>query len=195
MTTFTFSSSQRKSLANSAFECAYEVEKVNEYTYKVTSEDNITIDFTFKCENHEDFKGSYLVAGTRSQSYTVTYIPLRKIRVGVYNQSVYVQGATVTIGDRSYISDADGYVTLPRGGAAISGTVSAYGYASNTFSYGSITSDTTNTVYVYGVVDVKFIVEYNSSLIEGATVKCNGVTGTTNQYGECTLSLGKGTYE
>lgn len=195
VTTFTFSSSQHKSLANSAFECAYEVEKVNEYTYKVTSEDNITIDFTFKCENHEDFKGSYLVAGTRSQSYTVTYIPLRKIRVGVYNQSVYVQGATVTIGDRSYISDADGYVTLPRGGAAISGTVSAYGYASNTFSYGSITSDTTNTVYVYGVVDVKFIVEYNSSLIEGATVKCNGVTGTTNQYGECTLSLGKGTYE
>ena len=195
VTTFTFSSSQRKSLANSAFECAYEVEKVNEYTYKVTSEDNITIDFTFKCENHEDFKGSYLVAGTRSQSYTVTYIPLRKIRVGVYNQSVYVQGATVTIGDRSYISDADGYVTLPRGGAAISGTVSAYGYASNTFSYGSITSDTTNTVYVYGVVDVKFIVEYNSSLIKGATVKCNGVTGTTNQYGECTLSLGKGTYE
>ena len=195
VTTFTFSSSQRKSLANSAFECAYEVEKVNEYTYKVTSEDNITIDFTFKCENHEDFKGSYLVAGTRSQSYTVTYIPLRKIRVGVYIQSVYVQGATVTIGDRSYISDADGYVTLPRGGAAISGTVSAYGYASNTFSYGSITSDTTNTVYVYGVVDVKFIVEYNSSLIEGATVKCNGVTGTTNQYGECTLSLGKGTYE
>lgn len=195
VTTFTFSSSQRKSLANSAFECAYEVEKVNEYTYKVTSEDNITIDFTFKCENHEDFKGSYLVAGTRSQSYTVTYIPLRKIRVGVYNQSVYVQGATVTIGDRSYISDADGYVTLPRGGAAISGIVSAYGYASNTFSYGSITSDTTNTVYVYGVVDVKFIVEYNSSLIEGATVKCNGVTGTTNQYGECTLSLGKGTYE
>lgn len=195
VTTFTFSSSQRKSLANSAFECAYEVEKVNEYTYKVTSEDNITIDFTFKCENHEDFKGSYLVAGTRSQSYTVTYIPLRKIRVGVYNQSVYVQGATVTIGDRSYISDADGYVTLPREGAAISGTVSAYGYASNTFSYGSITSDTTNTVYVYGVVDVKFIVEYNSSLIEGATVKCNGVTGTTNQYGECTLSLGKGTYE
>lgn len=195
VTTFTFSSSQRKPLANSAFECAYEVEKVNEYTYKVTSEDNITIDFTFKCENHEDFKGSYLVAGTRSQSYTVTYIPLRKIRVGVYNQSVYVQGATVTIGDRSYISDADGYVTLPRGGAAISGTVSAYGYASNTFSYGSITSDTTNTVYVYGVVDVKFIVEYNSSLIEGATVKCNGVTGTTNQYGECTLSLGKGTYE
>lgn len=59
----------------------------------------------------------------------MTYIPLRKIRVGVYNQSVYVQGATVTIGDRSYISDADGYVTLPRGGAAISGTVSAYGYA------------------------------------------------------------------
>lgn len=195
VTTFTFSSSQRKSLANSAFECAYEVEKVNEYTYKVTSEDNITIDFTFKCEITKILRASYLVARyTFSELYCDIY-SITKDSCRVYNQSVYVQGATVTIGDRSYISDADGYVTLPRGGAAISGTVSAYGYASNTFSYGSITSDTTNTVYVYGVVDVKFIVEYNSSLIEGATVKCNGVTGTTNQYGECTLSLGKGTYE
>lgn len=42
---------------------------------------------------------------------------------------------------------------------------------------------------------MKFIVKYGSLLIEGATVKCNGVTGTTNQYGECTLSLGKGSYE
>ena len=113
----------------------------------------------------------------------------------VYNQSVYVQGATVTIGDQSYISDADGYVILPRGGTAVSGIVSAYGYASNTFSFGAITSDTTNTVSVYGVVDVKFIVKYNSLLIEGAVVKCNGITGETNQYGECTLSLGKGTYQ
>lgn len=156
VTTFTFKSSQSKSLINSTLECDYEVEKINEYTYKVTSEDNITIDFTFKCDNHEDYKGSYLVAGTRSQSYTVTYIPLRKIQVKVYNQSVYVQGATVTIGDQSYISDADGYVILPRGGTAVSGIVSAYGYASNTFSFGAITSDTTNTVSVYGVVDVKF---------------------------------------
>ena len=195
VTTFTFKSSQSKSLINSTLECDYEVEKINEYTYKVTSEDNITIDFTFKCDNHEDYKGSYLVAGTRSQSYTVTYIPLRKIQVKVYNQSVYVQGATVTIGDQSYISDADGYVILPRGGTAVSGTVSAYGYASNTFSFSAITSDTTNTVSVYGVVDVKFIVKYNSLLIEGAVVKCNGITGETNQYGECTLSLGKGTYQ
>ena len=195
VTTFTFKSSQSKSLINSTLECDYEVEKINEYTYKVTSEDNITIDFTFKCDNHEDYKGSYLVAGTRSQSYTVTYIPLRKIQVKVYNQSVYVQGATVTIGDQSYISDADGYVILPRGGTAVSGIVSAYGYASNTFSFGAITSDTTNTVSVYGVVDVKFIVKYNSLLIEGAVVKCNGITGETNQYGECTLSLGKGTYQ
>lgn len=195
VTTFTFSSSQYNTIRNSVFECDYEVEKVNEYTYKVTSEDNVTIDFTFKCENHEDFKGSYLVAGTRSQSYTVTYIPVRTLRVKVYTQSVYVQGATVTIGGKTYISDADGYVTLPRGGAAVSGSVTAYGYAGNTFSFSAITNDTTNTVEIYAAVDVKFIVKYDSLLIEGATVKCNGVTGTTNQYGECTLSLGKGSYE
>lgn len=196
VTTFTFSSSQYKTIKNSSFECDYEVEKVNEYTYKVTSEDNITIDFTFKCENHEDFKGSYLVAGSRSQNYKVTYIPLRKIRVKVYNQSVYVQGATVTIGDTSYISDANGYVTLPRGGEAVSGTVSAYGYASNTFSLYEISDDSTNTITVYGAVEVKFIVKSESGvLLSGATVSSGSQSGTTNIYGECTLSLGKGDNE
>lgn len=196
VTTFTFSSSRNYTIKNSVFECDYEVEKVNEYTYKVTSEDNITIDFTFKCENHEDFKGSYLVAGTRSQNYKVTYIPLRKIRVKVYNQSVYVQGATVTIGDTSYISDANGYVTLPRGGGAVSGTVSAYGYAGSTFSLYEISDDYTNTITVYGTVDIKFIVKSESGiLLSGATVRSGAQSGTTNVYGECTLSLGKGDNE
>ena len=195
VTTFTFSSSQSKTLINSKFTCNVEFEKVNDTQYKVAVEDGTTVEFTYQADNHEALTKTYVTAGTRSQSYTVTYIPLRKIQVKVYNQSIYVQGATVTVGDKSYLSDTDGYVTLPRGGAAVSGTVSAYGYVSNTFSFGTITSDTTNSVYVYDVVDVKFIVKYNSLLIEGATVKCNGVTGTTNQYGECTLSLGKGTYQ
>ena len=71
-------------------------------------------------------------------------------------------------------------MTLPRGGAAVSGSVSAYGYAGNTFSFSSITSDTTNTIEIYAAVDVKFIVKYGTALIEGATIKSGSQTSTEN---------------
>ena len=195
VTTFTFSSSQSKTLTNSVFTCNVEFEKVSDTQYKVAVEDGTKVEFTYQADNHELLSQTYTTAGTRTQSYKVTYIPVRKIRVKVYNQSTYVQGASVVIGDQSYISDKDGYVTLPRSGAAVSGSVSAYGYAGNTFSFSSITSDTTNTIEIYAAVDVKFIVKYGTALIEGATIKSGSQTSVTNQYGECTLSLGKGNQE
>ena len=195
VTTFVFGSSQSKTITNSSLVCNFDAVKVNETTYKITAQDNETISFTFKCDNHVDYSNTYLVAGTRTQNYSVTYIPLRTIRVKVYNQSVYLQGATVIANGKRYTSDANGYVTLVRGGEAASGEVSAFGYAGNTFSFGAITSDTTNTVEVYAAVEVKFIVKYGSKLIEGATVKSGSESGTTNLYGECVLMLGKGTQE
>ena len=195
VTTFTFSSSQSKTLTNSVFTCNVEFEKVSDTQYKVAVEDGTKVEFTYQADNHELLSQTYTTAGTRTQSYKVTYIPVRKIRVKVYNQSTYVQGASVVIGDQSYISDKDGYVTLPRSGAAVSGSVSAYGYAGNTFSFSSITSDTTNTIEIYAAVDVKFIVKYGTALIEGATVKSGSQTSVTNQYGECVLSLGKGAHD
>ena len=92
ITTFVFRSSQSKSITNGVFDCDFEFEKVNEYTYKVTADDDSVIDFNFKCDNHQDFSDSYLVAGTRTQTYTITYIPLRTIRVKVYGQNVYPSG-------------------------------------------------------------------------------------------------------
>ena len=195
VTTFTFSSSQSKSITNSTFECNFEAVKVNEYTYKVTADDDSVIDFTFKCDNHVDYSASYVVAGTRTQNYSVTYIPLRTIRIKVYGQSIYPSGASVVIGDVSYISDENGYVYV-RTGEAISGTISAQGYAGNTFSFAAITRDTTNTVEIYAAVEVKFIVKNDlGQLVSGATVTCDGKSGETNIYGECILLLGKGTLE
>ena len=192
ITTFTFSSSQSKTIANSTFECNFEAVKVNEYTYKVTADDDSVIEFTFKCDNHEDYSGSYLVVGTRTQNYSVTYIPLRTIRVKVYGQSIYPSGAYVTIGDNVYLTNANGYVYI-RSGEAVSGVVTATGYAGNTFSFAAITSDTTNTVEVYTAVEIKFIVKNDfGQLVSGATVTCDGKSGETNIYGECILLLGKG---
>lgn len=198
VTTFVFGSSQGKAITNSTLECNFDFEKVSETTYKVTAQDNETIVFTFKCDNHVDYSNSYFVAGTRTQNYSVTYIPLRKIRVKVYSQSVYLQGAVVTANGKRYTSDANGYVTLVRGGEVVSGTVEAFGYAGNTFSFGAITSDTTNTVEVYAAVEVKFVVKstvYPYALIQGATIKCGEEQGITNLYGECILMLGKGTHD
>lgn len=194
VTTFTFSSSQSKTITNSTFECNFEAVKVSETTYKVTADDDSVIDFTFRCDNHVDYSDTYLVAGTRSQSYSVTYIPLRTIRVKVYNQSLYIENARVIIGNDVYVTDADGYVTLKRGGEAVSGTVEAAGYAGNTFSFAAITNDTTHTVEVYAAVEVKFIVKDDlSNSVEGAAVSCDGKEAITNLYGECILLLGKGT--
>lgn len=196
VTTFVFGSSQRKAITNSVFECNFDFEKVSETTYKVTAQDNETISFTFKCDNHEEYSNSYLVAGTRTQNYSVTYIPLRTIRVKVYNQNVYLQGATVIANGKRYTSDANGYATLTRGGEAVSGTVEAFGYAGNAFSFGVITNDVTNTVEVYAAVEVKFVVKDNySALVQGATIICGNEQGVTNLYGECILMIGKGTYE
>ena len=197
VTTFVFGSSQGKAITNSTLECNFDAVKVSETTYRITAQDNETIVFTFKCDNHVDYSSTYLVAGTRTQNYSVIYIPLRTIRVKVYNQSVYLQGATVTANGKKYTSDANGYVTLVRGGEAVSGTVEAFGYAGNTFSFSAITSDTTHTVEVYAAVEVKFIVRSNngSSLVQGVIVQCGDEQGITNLYGECILLLGKGIYD
>lgn len=195
VTTFVFGSSQNKAITNGSLECNFDAVKVNETTYKITAQDNETIVFTFKCDNHVDYSNTYLVAGTRTQNYSAIYIPLRTIRVKVYNQSVYLQGAVVTANGKRYTSDANGYVTLVRGGEAISGTVEAFGYAGNTFSFSTITSDTTNTVEVYAAVEIKFIVKFGSILIQGATIQCCNEQGTTNLYGECILMLRKGSYD
>ncbi|WP_303140931.1 CotH kinase family protein [uncultured Parabacteroides sp.] len=196
ITTFTFSSSQSKTIANSTFECNFDAVKVNETTYKVTADDDSVIEFTFRCDNHEDYSDTYLVAGTRSQSYKITYIPLRKIRVQVYNQSIYPSGARVIIGDKVYVTDSQGYATLDRGGEAVSGTVEASGYAGSTFSFNAITNDSTFTVYVYAAVEIKFVVKNGANeLVQGVTVTCDGKSAVTNMYGECILLLEKGTYE
>lgn len=197
VTTFVFSSSQSKSITNAVFECNFDFVMVSQTTYKITAQDNETIFFSFKCDNHEVYNNSYLVAGTRTQNFSVTYIPLRTIRVKVYGKSVYPQGATVTINGKKLTSDANGYVTY-RGGEAVSGEVSAFGYAGNTFSFSAITNDTSNTIEVYEAVEVKFVLKSSidtSTLIQGAVIQCGDVQGITNLYGECTLLLGKGTYD
>ena len=195
VTTFVFGSAQGKAITNSTLECNFDFEKVSETTYKVTAQDNETIVFTFKCDNHVDYSNSYFVAGTRTQNYSVTYIPLRKIRVKVYNQSVYLQGAVVIANGKRYTSDADGYATLARGGEAVSGTVEAFGYAGNTFSFGEIRYDTIDTVEVYAAVEIKFTVKFGSTLIQNANIQCGNENGTTNLYGECVLMLGRGSYD
>lgn len=195
VTTFVFKSSQSKTITNSSFECNFPYKKVDEATYTVVADDDTTISYTFRCDNHEDYSYNYLVGGTRTENIVITYIPLLTLRIRVYNTSTYPSGATVTIDGQTYTSDANGYVYI-RSRKVLNGTVSALGYEIESFTISQQVNDYTSIIYVYQSVDIKFIIkdEYES-LIAGSTITCNGETKITNRYGECIFRLSKGSYD
>lgn len=194
-TTFTFTSSQNKIITNAVFECNFEFTKVNESTYKVIADEGEVIEIAFKCDNHRKLSATYEVAGTRTQNYTVTYMPLVKLRINVYGTSTYVDGAVIKIGSEIYTSDADGYVQV-RTDLQINGTVSAIGYKEQPFTVAPQSKDTTVNIYLYQTVMATFTVkdEYGS-LIIGSVIECNGESKTTNRYGQCTFEIAKGSYD
>lgn len=195
ITTFVFSSNTGKEITNAAFTCNLEYEKVDEATYKVIAEDGLTIEYSFNCDNHIELSDTYLVAGTRTAKVNVIYIPLRTIRLKRYNANTYIQNATVTIDKTVYRSDSDGNVTY-RGGEAVSGVIRATGYGNKEFTFSKIINDSTNTIELYPLVDVKFIVKDDiGAAVANAIVSCNGEIGETNQYGEWLTELSQGNYE
>lgn len=193
VTTFSFTSSQNESITNSSFECNFPFVKKNERTYTVTADDGETIEFTFKCDNHVDYSNTYLVEGTRTQTYSPIYIPLIKLRVNVYGTSTYVAEATVIANGVAYISDSNGYANI-RTREAIEGTVVALGYKKQPISVPIQVTDYTGTIYLYQTVAVTFVViDDYSNFVQGSEVTCDGETKVTNQYGECVFDLAKGT--
>lgn len=194
-TTFVFTSSSYSQIKNSTFECNFEYTKVDESTYKVIADEGAIIEFTFRCDNSKDLSATYEVAGTRIKSYTVTYIPLIRLRINIYGTSTYVEGAVIKIGSEIYTSDADGYIQI-RTESQINGTVSALGYKEQGFTVPPKIKDSTVDIYLYQTVEVTFVVkdEYGS-LIEGSVIECNGDHKTTNQYGECVFEVAKGSYD
>lgn len=194
-TTFMFSSSQSKSITNSSLVCSVPYKKIADNKYEVYGAEGETVDFTFKCDNHVDYTNSYEVVGTRTQNYSVLYIPLIKLRINVYSTSTYVSGATVAVDGIFYTSDQNGYVNI-RTNKAIEGTVVAPGYQMQNFSVARKTTDYSQNIYLYQTVAVTFIVKDDyGDFVQNSEVTCNEVTKTTNQYGECIFDLAKGTFD
>lgn len=195
ITTFVFESNMGKTITNAQFECNSLFEKVNDTTYIISSEDNTTINYVFKCDNHQDCLGSYVVSGTMTRNISIAYNPLRKIHVKASGLSVPVPNAKVRIGEDEYTSDSNGYVNI-RSGAAVSGIVSADDYSPVEFAFPPIVNDTTNTVELLPFRNVTFTVKDENQLtIQGATIICNNLTAITDSEGRATLRLGTGTYD
>lgn len=194
-TTFVFTSSQYKTITNATFECNFEYTKVDEKIYKVVANEGEVIEFTFRCDNHKELLATYDVAGTRTQSYKVTYLPLIKLRATLYGTSTYFEGAKIKIGAETYTSDADGYVQI-RTNAQIDGTISYIGYKDQAFTVTPQLNDTTVTVYLYQTVTVTFSVKDNyGGPVIGSTIQLGDQTKTTNKYGECVFETAKGSYD
>lgn len=196
VTTFRFTSSQNKTIENGVFTCNQDFVKVNESTYTVIADEGEVLQIGFTCDNHDAFTGEYTVTGTRSQSYSVTYIPLRTLRFQVYDTTIYPEGARVTIGEKVYKTDADGYIYL-RTREAIAGTVIASGYGSGEFSFAGSFADTSNVVIVYTPVEIVIVVYWNyatNGLMEGTAVTFGEETKVTDWNGEARFNLVKGDY-
>lgn len=197
VTTFRFTSSQNKTIGNGVFTCNQDFVKVNEFTYAVIADEGEVLQIGFTCDNHDAFTGEYTVTGTRSQNYSITYIPLRTLRFQVYDTTIYPEGARVTIGEKVYKTDADGYIYL-RTREAIAGTVIAGGYGSGEFSFVDSSTDTSNVVIVYVPVEITIVVTcYNATygLAKGAVVTFGDETKTTDENGEARFNVVKGSYD
>lgn len=196
VTTFRFTSSQNKMIENGIFTCNQDFVKVNESTYTVIADEGEVLQMGFTCDNHDAFTGEYTVTGTRSQTYMVTYIPLRTLRFQVYDTTTYPEGARVTIGEKVYKTDADGYIYL-RTRESIAGTVIASGYGSGKFSFGGSFADTSNVVIVYTPVEIVIAVHNGSpdyGMLEGVAVTFGEETKITDENGEVRFNVVKGDY-
>ena len=198
VTTFKFNSSQSKAIENGVFTCNQDFVKVDESTYTVIADEGEVLEIGFVCNNHDAYAATYTVTGTRTQNYSVTYVPLRTLRFQVYNTTTYPEGARVTIGKDVYKTDVDGYVYL-RTRDAIAGKVIASGYGSGEFSYAVSTTDTSNVVIIYLPVEVTVVVYYSgwieNGLIESAAVTLGDETKFTDANGEARFNVVKGVYD
>lgn len=196
VTTFKFTSSQGKPMTNGVLTYNQDVVKVNESTYTVIADEGEVLEIGFTCDNHDAYAATYTVTGTRVQTYTITYIPLRAMRFQVYNTTTYPEGARVTIGKEVYLTDANGSVNL-RTREAIVGKVIASGYGSGKFSFPASLADTSNGVIVYVPVEIIIVVDgglSNNAFIEGASVAFGDETKLTDENGEARFSVVKGDY-
>lgn len=196
ITTFKFASTQGKAIANGVFTCNQDVVKVNESTYTVIADEGEVLEIGFTCDNHDAFTAQYVVTGTRTQDYLVTYIPLRTLRFQVFDTTTYPEGARVTIGKDVYNTDASGYVYL-RTREAVAGKVIASGYGSGEFRFPTSLVDTSNVVIVYTPVEIiAYATCYNHSfgLLEGVAVTLGDETKLTDGNGEARFNVVKGAY-
>lgn len=189
-TVLTFISSASKAITSPVFDCNYPFRSISNDVYQITAEDGDIVEYTFTSENHEPASGSFAITAERKEDIPVTYIPLRTIKVVEDGTNAAVASATVVIVDKgTYTTDSNGVVLL-RSRDAISGQVTKANYTGGEFTFGAVSNDVTNTIYMYPKVDVEFTVLDQESLpVSGAVVTCGGSTGTTNANGKCTLRL------
>ncbi len=190
--TFEFISNMQKPLENCSFECNFAYTKLTDTSYSVKAPTGAEINLTFKADNHDDVKETYIVTNTRTRQYTAIYIPLRTIQV-VDDTGVPVPGATVIAFEKEYTADAEGKVYI-RGRDTFEIRAFAEDYGENiTKIYGS-NNDSFHQVKIYPYMDFRFIVTDRvfGVLLPGAVIECNGITKRTDDNGEALFRLTAG---
>jgi len=149
--------------------------------------------------------GSYTVAVTRTQTYTLIYNPIRTLIIKVYNTTTPIENAEISLSTQptKYYTDQTGTVSFREAGPA-QVTIKKSSYADVVITLPNSTTDTTQNIVMYGeipyTVYTKFAYSYSPTdttrnLIPGVTVTIGDRVQVSNQYGEANFMIPPGTYQ
>ncbi|GEM_PF-332317 len=195
VTIFEFLSSQGKEIAHSSFVCNMEYTKLSDNRYSVKAPKDAVINFVFSSDYHQDYEYSYTVTTALTRRFSVIYIPVRTLLV--YNQNgVPIPGAKVVFQEQVYITDELGKAYV-RTADIFEGYAESDDHGRSNFKFDASVKDDQNSMYIYPYVNMTMIIYDNSfnTLLEGATITCNGETVVTDKDGKAVLRISQGTYK
>lgn len=194
--TLNFKSGKGKAFENPVFEAA-RYKKLSNSSYKlfgVELQDKVT--YTFSSDNHLPVSGELTILSQEaSLDVAVTYLPLRTIQVMKIATSTPLNRARVTVGGKVHTTDYSGCIYI-RTLDAISGSAICDGYNDIEFSLPASDNDKNNIIYLQPYADITFVVkDEKQQLVEGATLKIDSKTLTTDSNGQCKVALKAGAYD
>jgi gliding motility-associated-like protein len=157
-------------------------------------------DYTVTIDGYDDFTGTITMGGEDVDEIVTMTTETHTITITVLDENDDpIAGAIVTINGETYTTDENGQVTVTLPDGTYNYTVVADGYHNNG---GTITvngEDVEETVNMVPETEPTYtititVVDENGDPIEGATVTINGVTYTTDENGQVTVTLPDGTY-
>ncbi|MDR2146067.1 MAG: hypothetical protein LBE91_06385 [Tannerella sp.] len=200
VTTFTFTSNKSgETLGGTSFLCSHPFVKIDGTTFAVTAAPGTVISFTFSADKHQDRTANYTVTTSRTQGYSVIYLPLVTFTFRKTDntplEGVIASPQPPPKEGETLVSDANGQISF-RATGLITGTAEHdYGKASINVTV-SGQNDQAFTVVLQPFVQVRLRAIVENVPVRGAAITFNGQTYGTDYNGFTpSIRASAGSYE